>query len=198
MPEVNLDNLIRQLKEEGVEKANLEGAEIIARAKKEAETIVSAAQSRAQQITDKAVRESEKLKQSAVADIKQAGRDIVLLVKQELMDIAQRAYAGSVSSALSTQVISDIIVRIASNWAPDKALTAYVSKDEQQALASLLPSAMRSIGRQVEIKTDSNLAKGFRIMVDGESVAYDFSDEAIAASINELVADNLKNILKNG
>ena len=198
MPEVNLENLIRQLKEEGVEKADHEAAQIIARAKSEAGEIVSQAQSRAKELIDKAVQENEKLKQSAAADIKQAGRDTVLLVKQELIKIATRAFEQNVSLALTPEAMRDVILKIAANWAPDKALEVSVSKNDQAVLAGLLPAAFKASGREIEIKTDANLNKGFRISLKGDGVNYDFSEEAVLASIKELLGPALKDILSHG
>jgi V/A-type H+-transporting ATPase subunit E len=198
MPEVNLESLIRQLQEEGVEKANHQAAEIIAEAKSQAAEIVSTAQSSAQQITDKAVQESEKLKQSALADIKQGARDVVLLVKGELSAIACRAFGQNVSVALTPQLMGELILKIAPQLSQGQNIIVTVSENDKQALIDLLPSAFKAIGREVEIKVDDNMAKGFRIGLQGESVVYDFSDEAIFASIKELVSAAVKDILNHG
>jgi len=198
MPEVNLENLIRQLKEEGVEKADQQAAEIIARAKKEADEIVSNAQNRAKQLTDKAVQENETLRQSAIADIKQAGRDTVLLVKQQITSAAVRVFEQNVAAALTPESVRDLLLKIAGNWSPDKILEVTVPAVDKAALEALLPAAFKAAGRELVIKTGANLTKGFRVSVQGEEVNYDFSDEAVFASLQELLSPALKDILKNG
>ena len=69
--------------------------------------------------------------------------------------------------------------------------------DQQQEVAGLfMANLAENLRAGVELKSDSNLAGGFRVAMVDENVEHDFSDEAIADALGQLVRPVLADILK--
>jgi len=192
-----LESLIDKIKKEGVLEAKKSSEEIISSAKKKAEEILSLAKREAQGIKAKAEVEAEKVKRNTQSVLNQAVRDTLLLVKEKITAELDKILKEETDKALTPEFTAGLISRVVDNWASDKEqLEVLASEGERENLKNLLLAKLKDKARdKLVIKAGRDISKGFRIGVKGGEVYYDFSGEAIAEILKELVNPLVKKIL---
>ena len=195
--ETSLEGLIEKIKKDGVLEAKKSSEEIISSANKKAKEIISLAKKEAERINAQAESEAEKVKTNTQAVLNQAVRDALLLVKERITAELDKILKGEVTKTLTPEFTAGLISRIAENWAPDKEqLEVLVSEEERESLKNLILGKLKDKAKDnLVIKAGRDISRGFRIGVKGDEVYYDFSGEAIAEILKELVNPLVKKIL---
>lgn len=183
----NLDGLIQKIRQEGVERARQEADALIGAAKKQAAEIVQAAERRAEQL----IREAEERRQQDATALRQAqeraARDWLLTVRTELNDLLRRLIQRECSAALTDPALGELIRRVAVEWmryGGGKDLELLLNERDAQALGdSFLARLQSELGVGVEVKPHPAIHAGFQIGGQGESMRFDFTDEALAESL---------------
>jgi vacuolar-type H+-ATPase subunit E/Vma4 len=183
----NLDGLIQKIRREGVERAHQEADAIIAAAKQQAVEIVQAAESRVEQLTCEA---QERLQKDATAlqqAQERAARDWLLAVRAELNGLLQRLVQYECSAALAGPALGELIRQVAVEWMRHggaKDLELLLNERDAQALGdSFLARLQAELDAGVSVQPDPAIHAGFQIGGQGESMRFDFTDEALAESL---------------
>jgi vacuolar-type H+-ATPase subunit E/Vma4 len=183
----NLDGLIQKIRQEGVERAQWEADALIAAAKQQAVEIVQAAGSRAEQL----IREAEERLQKDATALRQAqeraARDWLLAVRAELNGLLQRLVQYECSAALAGPALGELIRQVAVEWMRHggaKDLELLLNERDAQALGdSFLARLQAELDAGVSVQPDPAIHAGFQIGGQGESMRFDFTDEALAESL---------------
>ena len=198
--EVQLQELIDQIKKEGVEAAETEAAAILKSAKKNAEQIIADAQAQADKILAGAKVETERMTKSSEDAIRQAGRNLLISFRESVSRELETIVGENVTAVYSSDAFARLIISIVENWAnkPDAEDIAVIlntqdlNKLEETLLAALKEKTLKGI----TLKANDNFDGGFRIAVNNGSAYYDYSAEAVVDMLSNYLSPKVTELLK--
>ncbi len=184
--DVQLKELIDKIKTEGVGEADAQAKQIIDDAEHKSAEIIDRAKKEAGDILSKAKAEAAQFEKAGKEAVKQAGRDLILNIRTTLTKLFDSIIKNETSSAMSEEVLKDIIPKIIGSWTSgsEKGIDLLLSADDTKKLEKALLGKLSSeIKGGVEIKPHAGIKSGFRISEKGGDSYYDFTDEGIAENL---------------
>lgn len=198
--EIQLQELIDQIKKDGVEAAETEATNIINSAKAEAERIVAEAQAQADKILANAKIENERIVKSGEDAIRQAGRNLLISFRESVTRELEAVLNENVNAVYSSEAFSKLIVSVIESWAknPDaQDVTVMVGSEDLSALENTVLAAIKDkLLGGVTLKANDNFDGGFRIAVNNGSAYYDYSSEAVVEMLSNYLSPKLTELLK--
>ena len=110
--EIQLQELIEQIKKDGVEAAESQAEAILTAAKDEAEKIISDAKAQAEKLVADAKAENEKTVKSGEDALRQASRNLLISFRESVTKELKAILGESVSSVYSSDALAGIIVNL--------------------------------------------------------------------------------------
>ena len=198
--EIQLQELIEQIKKDGVEAAEAKAKEIIEAARADAKKIIDNAQTQANKIVADAKSESDRIVKSSEEAIRQAGRNLLISFRESVARELKALTEKSVVEVYSSEALTSIIIKIVENWAsaPDTDdITVMLNEKDLSELEALLLSSMKEkmLGG-VTLKANNNFDGGFRISVNNGSAYYDYSTEAVVDMLSNYLSPKITELLK--
>ena len=198
--EVQLQELIEQIKKEGVAAAEAEAAAIIEAAKAEAEKIVADANAQADKFMADAKAENDRMTKASEDAIRQAGRNLLISFRESVARELEAVTSEKVNEVYSSGDVTGLIVSVVESFsgkpdADDIAVllnTGDLKKLEESLLAALKEKMLKGI----TLKANDNFDGGFRIAVNNGSAYYDFSAEAVVDMISNYLSPRVAELLK--
>lgn len=198
--EVQLQELIEQIKKEGVAAAEAEAAAIIEAAKAEAEKIVADANAQADKFMADAKAENDRMTKASEDAIRQAGRNLLISFRESVARELKAVTSEKVNEVYSSGDVTGLIVSVVESFsgkpdADDIAVllnTGDLKKLEESLLAALKEKMLKGI----TLKANDNFDGGFRIAVNNGSAYYDFSAEAVVDMISNYLSPRVAELLK--
>ncbi len=194
-----LQPLLDQIRKEGVEKADAEAAEILAKAKEKAAQTVRDAEAKAKELVAKAETDAEVFTQRSIATLEQSARDLLITVGQGIENIISEIVAESTTDALNTEVLEQMLVNMAQSCAEKQGETRIemlVSEADQKELVKFFAAKYSDkMGRGVELHVDSEILKGFKVSFADDHAYLDFTQEAIAEALTAFLRPKLAEIV---
>lgn len=198
--EIQLQELIDQIKKDGVEAAEAQAAAILETAKAEAEKIIADANAQADKIMSDAKNENNRTVKSAEDAIRQAGRNLLISFRESVTKELKAIIGENVSSVYSDNSLSQLIIKTIEGWAmkPDADdLSVILSSDDLAKLEdSLLAELKAKMLTGVTLKANDNVDGGFRIAVNGDGAYYDYSKEAVTDMLSSYLSPKITALLK--
>ena len=178
--DIQLDDLINKIKKDGVESASAEAAKVKADAEAEAKRIVEAARKEADSIVANAKADAERSEKAGNAALEQASRNLVLAFKGEIQNLLDAIVAKEVAASYGADTIKAVLPEILKGWASkgSDSLDVIVGEADLAKVRSYFSeklAAALTLKGGVELKSDRNLAGGFRIASKDGAAYYDFS-----------------------
>lgn len=199
MPETTsgIAELISHLKRDGVEAGEAEKARILKSARDEADAILADAKRRASQILDEARAEADKQRAQLTSELRMAARDFMLsfqerLRRQVTLPLVEERLRGALGDPeFLKAALKELLARFAEQGASgmEVVVDAELRQKLDAAFLKELEAAMK--GGRVSISDEQGLV-GFRLVPQGETFAWDFSLEAMARELAQLVDPALK------
>ena len=194
-----LQELTRQLYNEGLSKGKEEGEAIVAKAKADAEAIVKQAQEEAAAIVEKAQKEAADFKTKVEGDVKMASVQAVQATRAGIENLIVAKATEPVKDALSSEAfLKEIITAVAQRF----------SAQESQDLALVLPEKLQKnlepfvkgelskvIGKGVEASFSKKMSGGFKIGPKDGGYFISLTDEAFQSLIGDYLRPATKKIL---
>ena len=194
-----LQPLLDQIRKEGVEKADAEAAEILAKAKEKAAQTVRDAEAKAKELVAKAETDAEVFTERSIATIEQAARDVLITVGQGIENIISEIVAESTTDALNTEVLEQMLVNMAQSCAEKQGETRIemlVSEADQKELVKFFAAKYSDkMSHGIELHVDSEILKGFKVSFADDHVYLDFTQEAIAEALTTFLRPKLAEIV---
>jgi V/A-type H+-transporting ATPase subunit E len=197
--DIQVQELIDKIKKDGIDSASEEAIRLKKGAEAEAKQIVDAAQKEAADIIERSKRDAERMEKASVAALEQASRNLVLVFKDEIQALLGKIVSKEVDAAYSSDVLKAVLPEMLTSWA---------SKGSE-SLAVLLPEASlekvqgffkeklaAELKQGLELRSNSNLAGGFRVSYKDGSAYYDCSSESVAEMLCAYLNPHLAEILK--
>ena len=198
--EVQLQELIEQIKKEGVAAAETEAKAIVNDAKEQAEKIIADAKTQADKIIADAKAETERMTKSSEDAIRQAGRNLLISFRESVSRELSAIINENISTVYSSEVLSQLIVTIVANWAnkPDaEDITVILTAEELETLEETMLQALKEkMLKGITLKANDNFDGGFRIAVNNGSAYYDYSAETVADMLSNYLSPKITELLK--
>lgn len=181
--EVQLQELIDQIRQEGVASGEAKAQAITEAAQADAEKILSDARAKADKMIADAKAETERMTKASEDAIRQAGRNLLLSFRESVAKELNAVAGEHVSAVYSSEALAQLIADIVSKWAdkPDAEDIAVILNEEElkKMEETLLAALKERLMTGVTLKANDNLDGGFGIAVKGGSAYYDYSAEAV-------------------
>ena len=198
--EVQLQELIEQIKKEGVAAAEAEAAAIIEAAKAEAEKIVADANAQADKFMADAKAENDRMTKAREDAIRQAGRNLLISFRESVARELKAVTSEKVNEVYSSGDVTGLIVSVVESFAgkPDADDIAVLlnTGDLKKLEESLLAALKEKMLKGITPKANDNFDGGFRIAVNNGSAYYDFSAEAVVDMISNYLSPRVAELLK--
>lgn len=198
--EIQLQELIDQIKKDGVATAEAEAKVIVDAAKAEAEKIVAEAKIQADKILNDAKAETERMTKSSEDAIRQAGRNLLISFRESVSKELKAIIGENVSAVYSSESLAKLIVHIVVNWAnkPDAEDIAVIlnTEDLNELEKTLLAALKEKMLKGITLKANDNFDGGFRIAVNNGSAYYDYSAEAVVDMLSNYLSPKVSELLK--
>ncbi|MBR2013558.1 MAG: V-type ATP synthase subunit E [Clostridia bacterium] len=198
--EVQLQELIEQIKKDGVATAEAEAQAIVEAAQADAEKILADAQAQAEKMLADAKAETERMTRSSEDAIRQAGRNLLISFRESVARELKTIVGENVGAVYASEAFGELILRIVENWAntPDAEEIAVLlntqdlNKLDETALAAL----KEKLSKGITLKANDNFDGGFRIAVNEGGAYYDYSAEAVAEMLSNYLSPKVTELLK--
>ena len=198
--EIQLQELIDQIKNDGVAAAQAEAKSIVDAAKAEADRLVADAQVQADKILANAKAENERMVKSSEDAITQAGRNLLISFRESVARELKAIVGENVKAIYSSESLAQLIINVVEGWAnkPDaEEIAVILNGDDLKALEATLLAALKDrMLKGVTLKANDNFDGGFRIAVNDGGAYYDYSSEAVVDMLSNYLSPRVAELLK--
>lgn len=198
--EIQLQELIDQIKKDGIEEANAQATQIIASAKEEGERIVASAQAQADKILAQAQAEIERMTKSGEDAIRQAGRNLLISFRESIAKQINVIVQEKTTDAYSSDDFAKLIIKVVENWANNPeadGITVLLSAEDLKTLEKVLTSALKDkMLNGVTLKANDDISGGFRILANDGGAYYDYSTDAVVDMLSNYLSPKVTALLK--
>lgn len=198
--EIQLQELIEQIKRDGVVAAENKADSILEAAKAEAEKIVADAKNEADKILANAKSENARIVSSGEDAIRQAGRNLLISFRDSVDKELKAILSKNVEDVYSSEKLGNIIVNVVESWAsnPDaEDLTVILNSEDLKSLEDTLLAAIKErMQGGVTLKANDNFDGGFRIGVKDGSAYYDYSSDAVVEMLSNYLSPKVIELLR--
>jgi len=199
--ETRLQGLIDKIKAEGIAEAEKWSRMIIASAEEKANKIIKEAKISADSIVEKAKKEAARTGEASTKALEQACRNSLLAFKESIIDLFDRLLHKEIIESLDTKTLSDMLVKIVSNWdhiqsSPQKFEALIGEKDAEMLSRSLIADLQKQLKDGVIFKPSKFIDYGFRIGQLNGDMHYDFTDAGLRDLLSHYLTPKLAEILK--
>ena len=198
--EIQLQELIEQIKKDGVEAAETEAEAILNAAKAEAEKIVADAREKADKMLQNAKLENERMVKSSEDAIRQAGRNLLISFRESVSRELNVIVGETVTAAYSSEDFEKLVMAAVDNWSrkPDvDDLSVILNTEDLEKMEGTMLAALKDRMMQgVTLKANDNFDGGFRIAVNEGSAYYDYSAEAVVDMLSAYLSQKVTVLLK--
>ena len=198
--EIQLQDLLDQIKKDGVAAAQAEAASILADAKAEAEKIVADAKQQADKLIASAKAENQRMVASSEDAIRQAGRNLLISFRESVSRELTAITGEAVTAVYSSEALAQLVIQAVENWAKDPSTddiaVILTSNDLQKLEQTILAGLKEKMLQGVTLKANDNFDGGFRIAVNNGSAYYDYSAEAVVDMLSNYLSPKVTQLLK--
>ena len=198
--EVQLQELIEQIKKDGVAAAETEAKAIVDSAQEKAEKIVADAKAQAEKILADAKSETERMTKSSDDSIRQAGRNLLISFRESVARELKSIIGENVTAVYSSESLAQLIINVVENWAnkPDaEDIAVILSSDDLKNMEEVLLASLKDkMLKGVTLKANDNFDGGFRIAVNNGSAYYDYSAQAVVDMLSNYLSPKVTQLLK--
>jgi len=198
--EIQLQELIDQIKNDGVKAAESQSEAILASAKAEAEKIIADAKAEAEIIIANAQGENARIEKSAEDAIRQAGRNLLISFRESVTRELNVILGENLSAVYSSENLARIVINVVESWAKkedtDSIEVVLNSESLKEFEDTILAGLKEKMICGVTLKANDNFDGGFRIAVNDGGAYYDYSAEAVVDMLSNYLSPKITNLLK--
>lgn len=198
--EIQLRELIDQIKKDGVEAAEEEAKRIVDDARAEAKKIVADAQARADKLLADTRAENERVTRSGEEAIRQAGRNLLISFRESVTRELNALLSENVSAVYSSEKLARLIINVVEGWVsrPDaEDIAVILNSDSLQSLEETMLAGLKErMLTGITLKANDNFDGGFRIAVNNGSAYYDYSTESVVDMLSGYLSPKVTELLK--
>lgn len=198
--EIQLKDLIGKIQKDGVEAAQKQADDIIAKAKSQAEKILEEAYQRSHKLKQEAEKEIDKMEEVSRQTLKQSARDLILSVEKELKSLLDVVLKEKTSEVMTSDNMVKFIDLVLPSFLENYAGASIMIPDSQinnyeKALRASLADKIQN--GKVELKPFKSSEKGFKLKEENGAVSYDFSVSSISEVLSDYINPRFSFMLKD-
>ena len=198
--EIQLQELLDQIKKDGVEAAETQAESIIVSAKTEAERIISEAKAQADKMIADAKSENAIDVKSGEDALRQAARNLLISFRESVTRELKAIVGNNVNAVYSSDAFSKLIINAVECWSskPEAEDISVIlnSSDLAKLEEALIAELKAKMLSGVTLKANDNFDGGFRIAVNNGAVYYDYSAEAVTDMLSNYLSPKVTALLK--
>lgn len=198
--EIQLQELIDQIKKDGVEAAETQAEAILTAAKAEAEKIISDAKAEAEKLMLDAKTENERTVKSGEDALRQAGRNLLISFRESVAKELKAILSENVSGVYSSEELAKIIVKAVDGWTskPDaEEITVILNSEDLKKLEETVVSGLKDkMQKGITLKANDNFDGGFRIAVNEGGAYYDYSKDSVTEMLADYLSPKIASLLR--
>lgn len=197
--EVQLQELIDRIRNEGVGKARTEAEGIVAEARVQAASIAAAAEKKAARTLEEARAEAARAQAAGEAALKQASRNLVLAVRKSLESMLAAIARVETAKSMDDDLLAGLIPEVVKAWTTGGSgdLAVLLPPDSVKKLEAKLHGLLKAeLAKGAEIRPFPHLDAGFRIQDRAGSLSWDFSAGELARMLSQFLNPRLAVILE--
>ena len=198
--EIQLQELIEQIKKDGVDEAQSQAEAIIESAKAEAKKIIADAQAQADKMIADAKSENEKAVKSGEDALRQAGRNLLISFRESVSKELNAIVGENVKAVYSSDDLAKLIAEVVKSWTdkPEAEDISVIlnSNDLAKLEEALLAELKSKMAGGITLKANDNFDGGFRIAANNGTVYYDYSAEAVTDMLSNYLSPKVTALLK--
>ena len=198
--EIQLRELIDQIKKDGVEAAETEAEAIINDAKAQAENIIAEAKAQADKMIADAKAENERMQKLSETAIAQAGRNMLISFRESVTKELGALLGEETEKIYSADGLKALITKAVEAWIekPDtESIELLLNGDDLKALEQELLCAFKERAKGgITLKSSEGFDGGFRIGVNANGAFYDYSSQAVVEMLSAYLDPKLTKLLK--
>ena len=199
--EEQLQSLLDRIRHEGVEQAEAEAASIVGEAQERARRVVAGAEAEADGLRRRAEADAEASRERGEKALEQAGRDFLLALQKSIEAILGETLRDTVATALTPDVVADMLVRLAEAYAAhdmnESRVDVLLAAEDREAIAALVMQKYRDLVNQgLTLRADERLDKGFKVSFVDANLYHDFSLPALAEALAPVLKHPLGEIVQ--
>ena len=198
--EIQLQELINQIKNDGVAAAEAEAKSIVDAARSDADRLVADAQAQADKILANAKLENERMVKSSEEAIRQAGRNLLISFRESVARELKSIVSENVNAVYSSESLAQLVINVVECWAskPDaEEITVIMNSDDLSALEGTLLTALKDkMSKGITLKASDSFDGGFRIAVNDSGAYYDYSADAVVDMMSNYLSPKVVELLK--
>lgn len=192
-----LQHLIDRIRQEGVENGEKTAEALVAEAKKKAAGIVAEAQKKAADTVAKAEADAKAYAERGKQTLKQAARDLLISIGGSVGRVVSGVVDAKVGAALTPETVGQMLVKLAASYGSAGDLTVALGEADAAALKGGVSKEVSDmLAKGLQIESDREIFKGFRLGTKGGQVFHDFTKEAIAESLGNFLRPDLADVVK--
>jgi V/A-type H+-transporting ATPase subunit E len=198
--EIQIQELIDKIKNDGINSASEEASRLRVKAEGEAMRIIDAAKKEAEDIVNRGKQDAQRSEKAGITALEQASRNLVLAFKDEVQALLNKVVNDNVAANYGEDVLKTTLPALLKSWAEKGSdnVAVILPESELQKLKSFFNEKLASeLKKGVELKSNRNLSCGFHISNKEGSAYYDFSAEAVASLLSAYLNPKLAEILTN-
>jgi len=194
--ETDVAAFARQLKEDGIEAARAEAANILNEARAQAAEILQHAQAAAVKTRADALAAIERERQRFAAEIRLTARDTMLSVRQDIERVAAHLLRIKIGEALATdEVVRTAIVELIKDPPPGKEWEISFGPRVGKTLVEMVVNDLFK-GREAAITLREELHRtGLEFRASGEGEVLELSEESVAAAFRQIMSPELNRLI---
>ena len=193
----DLQQLLDKIQRDGVDKAQAEADQLLAKANVQAKAILDTAHAEATAIKANARQEAESFENRAEETMRQAARDTVLNVEKAVTRLLERLLTKDVEDTFDRK--EDMVSSLAA-----EAVRAYISGGDgiQVAASAKLADVLRSklaamaADNGVEVVTNEAAGTGFLVRLADGRIEHAFTGHAVAEALSRHLRPRLAALMK--
>ncbi|MCF7943931.1 MAG: hypothetical protein K9L75_00155 [Spirochaetia bacterium] len=194
--EVQVQELINSIKNDGIQAAEEEAKKIIEQAENKAEQIIKDAEKKADSIISEGENKVARKESSSKASLNQAGRDLIISLEKKITAILNSILERKISKALDSKTLEKVILEvIKSDITKDYKvleISSNLKKDLQDGVMADLQKEMKA---GMDIHPVDSIENGLRITDKDGSGYVSFTSEDIAAMLSPFIQKELHQII---
>ena len=186
--EEQLQSLLDRIRHEGVERAEAEAEGIVGEAQQRARHIVADADADADGLRRGAESDAAASRERGEKALEQAGRDFLLALQKSIEAILRETLRDTVATALTPEVVADMLVRLAEAYAAhdmnESRVDVLLAPEDRDRIAAIVMQKYRDlVGQGLTLRADERLDKGFKVSFVDDKLYHDFSLPALAEAL---------------
>ena len=189
------------IQKDGVEQAEAQAEKILAAARERAVAILREADKRAAETRVGAEKDAEVFVERSTKTLEQAARDFLISVGRSLERVFEDVARETVGAALTPDTMEQMLIRMAEMYVEQGARESHIdilmnAQDRKTLVGILMQRDRELLERGLELHADDSIIHGFKLSFRENHLYHDFTVQAIADSISQLLKPPLREIVQ--